>query len=551
MRSTARDVYLFGPFRLDGGQGILSAGANEISLGSKAFETLRLLVENAGRIVSKRELIDHVWPDSHVEENNIAQNISLLRKTLASVDGATEYVQTLPRRGYRFNGTVLKDRPVSGAYLVRAEETPKTRYARNGDVNIAYQVIGDGPVDLLFVMGWVSHIEMFWAEPYFATFLRGLSRFARLILFDRRGAGLSDRASVSKVATAGERTGDVGAVMDAAGSRRAVLLGVSGGSPLAAYFAATNPERTAGIISFGGYARALRAPDYPWGLTSDQREALIGTMEREWGGAFGIETRAPSLRDDPGFRRWWATYLRMGASPGAAAALMRTDLEMDVREVLPSIRVPALIVHRSGDCCVRVEEGRFLAERIPGARYVELPGMDHLPFVGDQDAVLAAIERFLSELGEPALPARVLVTLLFIRTEGEARQLSQLDTEVEREISWFQGRKFAHVRDALVATFDGPARAIRCARSILAVAHGLGIRLAAGLHTGECEESVDGISGTAVEIGALLSEAAAPGEVVVSNTVRDLVAGSGLEFERRGDVFLGPRLGDWAVYVVG
>ncbi len=476
-------TYRFGPFQLDSAQGILSAGATEVPLGVKAFETLHYLVENAGRVVSKRELIDRVWPDSHVEENSLVQNISTLRKTLSAFDGA-EYVQTLPRRGYRFAaGVVVTEEP-------RQEQTPrapKTHYARSGEVNIAYQIAGEGPVDLVFVMGWVSHVEMFWAEPSFARFLTRLSGFSRLILFDKRGTGLSDPVPLSQLPSLEQRMDDVRAVMRAARSRRAVLMGVSEGGPLCALFAATYPEQVAGVVVIGGYARRLWAPDYPWGPSADDRDKFIAALEREWGGPFGIDERAPSMSGDPHFRRWWATYLRMGASPGAAAALTRMNAEVDIRNVLPSIRVPTLVIHRTGDRCLRVEEGRYLAESIPGARLVELPGDDHLPFVGDQEAILRATERFIDEIGDVPQVPRVLATLLFIRTEGEELLLEKLDEQVRREIEWHHGRKFAHVTDALVATFDGPARAIRCARAILETASRLGLRLAAGLHTGECE----------------------------------------------------------------
>ncbi|HEX2059463.1 MAG TPA: alpha/beta fold hydrolase [Thermoanaerobaculia bacterium] len=538
-------TYRFGPFRLDAEQGILTAGATEVLLGVKAFETLRYLVENAGRVVSKRELIDRVWPDSHVEENSLAQNISTLRKTLSTFDSA-EYVQTLPRRGYRFAAHVV----VGGdARQEEARRAPETRYARSGDVNIAYQIAGDGAVDLVFVMGWVSHLELFWAEPSFARFLTRLSGFSRLILFDKRGTGLSDPVPLSQLPSLEQRMDDVRAVMRAARSQRAVLMGVSEGGPLCALFAATYPEQVAGVVIIGGYARRLWAPDYPWGPTADERDRFIAALEREWGGPFGIEARAPSMSNDPDFRRWWATYLRMGASPGAAAALTRMNAEVDIRNVLPSIRVPTLVIHRTGDRCLRIEEGRYLAERIPDARLVELPGDDHLPFVGDQEAIVSAVERFVDEIGDVPRVARVLATLLFIRTEGEEQLLEKLDEQVRREIEWHHGRKFAHVTDALVATFDGPARAIRCARAILDAAASLGLRLAAGLHTGECEASGDRVTGTAVEIGALLAEAAPPGDVLVSNTVRDLVAGSGLQFEPRGETSLG-QLGTWSLFVV-
>jgi pimeloyl-ACP methyl ester carboxylesterase len=540
-------TYRFGPFILDPFQGILSAGSREIPLGGKAFETLVFLVENAGRVVSKGELIDRVWPDSHVGENNLAQHISLVRKTLAAFDAKTEYVQTMARRGYRFAASV--ETSGNGETAIR-HEPPRTRYARSGDVNIAYQVIGDGSIDLVFVMGWVSHIEMFWAEPSFARFLTRLSGMARLIVFDKRGTGLSDRVPLSQLPSLEVRMDDVRAVMAAAGSRRAVLMGVSEGAPLTALFAATYPQLVAGVIMIGGYARRLWAPDYPWGPTAEQREAFIIAMERDWGGPLGIEDRAPSLANDPDFRRWWAAYLRMGASPGAAAALTRMNAEVDIRHVLPSIHVPALVIHRSGDRCLRIEEGRFLAERIPGARMVELPGDDHLPFAGDQDSILAAVERFIAELRDTPEPTRVLATCLFVRTDGDDERLPELDEEARREIEWFHGRKFAQVTDALVATFDGPVRAIRCACAIRDAAQRAGVRLAAALHTGECDIDGETISGTTVQIGALLSEAAAAGDVLVSNTVRDLVAGSGIEFTSRGQANLGARLGEWSLFEV-
>ncbi|HYK00542.1 MAG TPA: alpha/beta fold hydrolase [Thermoanaerobaculia bacterium] len=538
------NVFRFGRFRLDPAQGLLSSDAGDIPLTPKAFDTLRVLVESAGTVISKRDLLDRVWPDAHVDDNSLAQNISLVRKALAASDPATDYVQTLPRRGYRFVAPVTRDAAV--------QDDAEICYARSGDVNIAYQVIGDGPIDVVFVMGWVSHLELFWKEPSFARFLRRIAGFSRLILFDKRGTGLSDSVPVSQLPTLEQRMDDVRAVMHAAGSTRAVVMGVSEGGTMSSLFAATYPEHTAGVVIIGGYARRLRADDYPWGPTSEQRDAFIESLEREWGGPVGIEDRAPSMAGDPEFRKWWSTYLRMGASPGAAAALTRMNAEIDIRNVLPSIRVPTLVIHRSGDRCLRVEEGRYIAERIPGARFLELPGDDHLPFVGDQDAILDAVQDFVSGLNAVPDRSRVLATLLFLRTDVDEKHLlfSDLDEDASREIGWFQGKKIGRVHDALVATFDGPARAIRCAGALLDAAAARGVRLAAGLHTGECELTASGIAGVSVEIGALLAEAAQVGEIVVSNTVRDLVAGSGLEFEARGQASLGARLGEWAVFTV-
>ena len=276
------------------------------------------------------------------------------------------------------------------------QRPPETMYARSGDVNIAYQVIGDAPLDLVFVMGWVSHLEYFWREPSFARFLLRLASFSRLILFDKRGTGLSDRVPINQLPTLEQRMDDVRAVMDAVGSERAALCGVSEGGPMCSLFAATYPEKTLALVMIGTYAKRIRDAEYPWGPTTEQREQFFEVMRKQWGGPVGIDERAPSVANDPQFRDWWATYLRMGASPGAAVALTQMNAEIDVRNVLPSIRVPSLVIHRTDDQCLKVEEGRFVAERIPGAKFVELPGNDHLPFVGDQDAILDEMEEFLT-----------------------------------------------------------------------------------------------------------------------------------------------------------
>jgi DNA-binding winged helix-turn-helix (wHTH) protein len=284
------NVFRFGRFRLDPSQGLLSSDTGDIPLTPKAFETLRVLVESAGTVISKHDLLDRVWPDAHVDENSLAQNISLVRKALAAVDPATDYVQTLPRRGYRFVAPVTRHRATP--------EDAGICYARSGEVNIAYQVIGDGPIDVVFVMGWVSHLELFWKEPSFARFLRRIAGFSRLILFDKRGTGLSDSVPVSQLPTLEQRMDDVRAVMHAAGSTRAVVMGVSEGGTMSSLFAATYPEHTAGVVIIGGYARRLRADDYPWGPTAEQREAFIEYLERA--GRWGSRTARRRWRAIPG-----------------------------------------------------------------------------------------------------------------------------------------------------------------------------------------------------------------------------------------------------------
>ena len=405
----------------------------------------------------------------------------------------------------------------------------RVHYAHSGNVNIAYQVIGNGPIDLVFVMGWVSHLEYFWNEPSFARFLARLASMSRLILFDKRGTGLSDAVPVHKLPTLEQRMDDVRAVMDAAGSSRAVLLGVSEGGPMCALFAATYPEKTEALIMIGSYARRLRDLDYPWGPTRAERDAFCRRLLKEWGGPVGIEERAPSLAKDPAFRQWWASYLRMGASPGAAVALTEMNAEIDVRDVLPSVRVPALVLHRSGDRCLFVEEGRYLAARIEGAEFVELPGADHLPFVGDQEAILSEIATFLARRRIRMPSERVLATVLTVMAPPEEHE--HLRQIYDREVAWYRGSGLP-AGGGFSAFFDGPARAVQCA---CAVAVASGVRgMQAGVHIGEVDPAAE--DGPVLQISRQLASAAAPGEVLVSRTVVDLVPGSGLRFDDRGTV---------------
>ena len=456
---------------------------------------------------------------------------------------------------------VIDVSPAELALLAALPRPPETMYARSGDVNIAYQVIGDAPLDLVFVMGWVSHMEYFWREPSFARFLMRLASFSRLILFDKRGTGLSDRVPINQLPTLEQRMDDVRAVMDAVGSERAALCGVSEGGPMCSLFAATYPEKTLALVMIGTYAKRIRDAEYPWGPTPEQREQFFEVMRDQWGGPVGIDERAPSVANDPEFRDWWATYLRMGASPGAAVALTQMNAEIDVRNVLPSIRVPSLVIHRTDDQCLKVEEGRFVAERIPGAKFVEFPGNDHLPFVGDQDAILDEMEEFLTGVRHHVEPDTVLATVLVGRIVGVKEHvqrlgkdrwlelLRRLHAHITKEIEWFRGREIDIVENRILAIFDGPARAIRCASAITEYASRLGIETCTGLHTGECE-IVDGqVAGTAAQMCVCVANEAEPGEVLVSSTVKDLVAGSGISFEDRGTHVLSG-CGEWRLFAV-
>lgn len=524
----------FGEYRLDPASGRLYRGEIAVPLTPKAFAVLQHLAGRAGHLVSKGELLASVWPGVFVGDAVLKSSVRELRKALGDDPRQPRYIETAHRRGYRLIAPVVPG-PTSatdGRIETPAQERPRVSYARSGHVNIAYQVIGSGPLDLVFVMGWVSHLELFWAEPSFARFLERLSRMARVILFDKRGTGLSDRVSVTELPTLEQRMDDVRAVMEAAGSSRAVLLGVSEGGPLCTLFAATHPARTAALIMIGSYARRMRTDGYPWGVTQEERDAFCRTILEEWGGPVGIEERAPSRAGDPAFRHWWASYLRMGASPGAAVALTQMNAAIDVRVVLPTIRVPTLVLHRTGDRCLKVEEGRFLADRIPGAMFVEQPGEDHLPFVGDQDAMLAAIEAFLARAHAPRESAGTLATILVVRTDGGGDHQA-IRAAIEREAARWRGQALDAGPSGRQwpAVFDGPGRAVRAAAAILQAMRDLVGAPRAGVHVGE----VDPIDprGLVLDAAAALAADADPLEVRVSRTVVDLVPGSGLRFEPR------------------
>jgi pimeloyl-ACP methyl ester carboxylesterase len=438
---------------------------------------------------------------------------------------------------------------------------PQTHYALSGDVNIAYQVIGQGPIDLVFVMGWVSNIDEFWTEPSFASFLQRLARFSRLIVFDKRGTGLSDRVDEKNLPTLEQRMDDVRAVMDAAGSQKAALLGISEGAPMCSLFAATYPERTAALLMFGGYARAMRAPDYEWGRTEEEVRAWLEVVRTKWGsGPLGIETRVPSRVNDERFAQWWTHYLVRSASPKAVTALTRMNMEVDMRHVLPAIRVPTLIMHRIGDRTLPVEGSRYMARQIAAARLVEFAGDDHLPWTTDPESVLAEIEAFVTGARPVEEADRVLATVMFadivestqraasIGDRAWTKELQEFYGLARRQLERFRGREIDTAGDGYFATFDGPARGVRCAQSIAREVAQLGLSVRAGLHTGEVEVLGDKVGGIAVHIGARIAGHAGPGEVVVSNTVKDLVAGSGLQFEDRGVRPLKGVPGEWHLY---
>lgn len=432
-----------------------------------------------------------------------------------------------------------------------------TRYAKSGDVRIAYQVVGDGPLDLVFVMGWVSNLDDFWEGPS-ADFLTRLATFSRLIVFDKRGTGLSDR--FTEMPTLEQRMDDVRAVMDAAGSERAALVGISEGAAMCALFAATYPERTAALVMYGAYAKRLWDPAYPWAPTPAQRRQFFDAIEQGWGGVVDLDTLAPSTVNDEWFRQWWATYLRRSASPGAALALARMNTEIDIRPILPAIRVPTLILHRTGDLDIDVNGARYMAERISSATYVELPGVDHLAFAGDQDAILDEIQQFLTGVRPAPESDRVLATVMAAEIVDASTSAARLGDQRWRDVrarynalmreavGRFRGRVADRTLAGGVATFDGPARAVRCADEIVRGAQGLGLQARAGLHTGEVISAGEAVIGVAIHLAAQVAAQAAAGEVLVSHTVKDLVVGSGLDFQPLGDRVFPGLPGEWRLF---
>lgn len=443
----------------------------------------------------------------------------------------------------------------------RSTSPPETRYARSGDVHIAYQVFGAGDLDLVVVPGYVTHIELVWEHEPTARFYERLASFARVISFDRRGSGLSD--PVPEAPTLEQRMDDVRAVMEAAGSERAALVGISEGVPMSILFAATYPERVEALVCSGGMARSTYADDYPWGMPA---EALIESgfelILPTWGDGSTVEIAAPSRADDPDTRAFFGRLQRATASPGMMVALAQMFVDLDVRDVVPCVQAPALVLHRRHDLLVNVRHGRWLAEHLPNARLVELEGRDHAPWYEGADEWLAEVQEFLTGTRFTPEPERILATVLFTDICDSTRTATELGDQRWRELlarhqravrdtlARFRGREVKSTGDGFLATFDGPARAIRCAQEIVGSSENLGVRVRAGLHTGEVEVMGEDIGGVAVHIASRVSAQAGAGEVLVSRTVKDLVAGSEIQFTDRGEHVLKGIVDSWQLHAV-
>jgi pimeloyl-ACP methyl ester carboxylesterase len=443
---------------------------------------------------------------------------------------------------------------------VSTEAPTEVRYALSSDVSIAYHTLGDGPLDVVMVPGFPSHLEVSWQQPRIAFLYRRLASFCRLIMLDKRGSGLSDRVSPGGLPGLEQRIDDLSAVLDAVGSEHASLIGFSDGGPLAAVFAATYPDRTDSLVLANTYARRLAADDYPFGPTPEGWQAILHKIQAEWGTPVFLDLLAPSVMDDPEFRSWWRMFLRQSMSPGAAVALQTMNAQIDIRAVLDAIHVPTLVLHRTGDRINPVEGGRYLARHVVGARLVELDGEDHYLWLGDTDAVVRELEAFIAGRVGHEVPERALATMLFTDIVGSTDRASELgdrtwrallethDDVVRRELDRFRGREVSRMGDGFLATFDGPARAVRCADALIRMLAGLGIRIRTGIHTAEIEVGDDGVRGLGVHVAARIMSLADGDEILVSSVVKDLALGSGLTFASRGSHRLKGVPGEWELF---
>jgi pimeloyl-ACP methyl ester carboxylesterase/class 3 adenylate cyclase len=439
-------------------------------------------------------------------------------------------------------------------------DVPETRYAKTADgLHIAYQIVGEGPIDLMYLAPYFSHLEINWENPDYAVFLRRLASFSRLIMYDRRGNGLSDPVPMDEPPTLDGRMDDIRAVMDVVGSERAVVYGASESGALAALFSAMHPERVVALVMYGSGVRAAWSPDYPWGQPEEKHEFFMSEIERAWGTEEFVRRTWPEMTDES-LVRWLAGLSRRAMSPGAALAYERMWWGIDVRDALPTIHVPTMILHREHDS---PDENRYLAEHIAGAKLIRLPGREHTPFIGDRDSVTSAIERFVRSVREEeATLDRVMAAVMFTDIVGSTEMAARLGDHAWRELverhhgmvrsllARYQGKEVDTAGDGFFATFDGPGRALKCATTIVEAVRPLGIQVRVGVHAGEVEMVAGKAGGIAVSIGARVGARAAPSEVLVSQTVKDLVAGSGLVFEDRGVGELKGVPGDWHLYAV-
>jgi len=539
-------IYVFGDYELDTTRFELSFAGRAIAVEPQVLELLIFLIDHRDRVVTRTELFDTIWKGRIVSDTTLSSRIKTVRKTIGDDDERQRLVKTIHGRGFRFTGDVTsrgdagQRQPTDAGPVAPAR--PQTRYARAGDVHIAYQTFGDGPGNLVLTPGFVSHIDNYWDDPLLADWLTGLGRIARVAMFDKRGTGLSDR--VTALPGMDERMDDVRAVMDAAGFESAFIMGISEGGSLATLFAAHHPARCRGLILYGAFAQFRY-----WYADAASLQQLFDYIESDWGTGASIAQFAPSLAGDARARDWWGRFERLGATPGAAIALMTMNSRIDISDVLPGIRVPCLVIHRKDDGLIDVGAGRELARRIPGADYLELPGNDHLPWVGDADRIVEAVREFLRRPDRPVPDDRSFATLVLVRL---GRIGKEARTSAEATIGHELLRSRAvHVekRDGdFLAAFDGPTRALESAVLLSRLLSESRIAHRIGLHAGEIGIRSGKLHGVAIAVAADVCALARTGTVLVSRTVSDLVAGSDVRLEDRGEHHLPAIDRDWRLY---
>lgn len=542
-------IYAFGDCQVDTTRFELLRGNRLAPIEPQVLELLIFLIEHRDRAVTRDELFESIWKGRIVSDTTLSSRIKSARHAIGDDGTRQQYIKTIHGRGFRFVGTVdarsadenlpAPTGPADRTGSIR--QRPATRYARSGEVHVACQVFGNGPVNLVLTPGFVSHIDNYWDEPQLANWLSRLGRVGRVAMFDKRGTGMSDR--VAALPDLDERMDDVRAVMDAAGFEKAFVMGISEGGSLATLYAAHHPERCAGLILYGAFAQFRY-----WFPDSASLQKLFDYIESDWGSGNSLPAFAPSVADDPAYRSWWGKFERLGATPGAAIALMKMNSEIDIFDVLPSVHVPTLVMHRSGDALIDVTAGRELAEHIPGAQYLELAGEDHLPWVGNTEEIVAAIETFV-RTERVAMPDRILATIVLVRVdESSPDAIEQAQALVHQAAGSFRSARIEVLPAGLAVSLDGPTRALECAISISAALRDAGLVARIGIHTGEIDRNAGAHGTVAVRIAADVCDQAGGGAVLLSRTVRDLVAGSGFALHERG-AFPLPSLGEeWQLF---
>lgn len=526
-------IYSFGDYRVDTSRFEIRRAGNSISAQPQVFELLVFLLENRGRFVSRDEIFAAIWKNRVVSDATLSGYIKSVRKLVGDDGREQNIIRTVHGRGFQFVAKVQIDdaEPEPGGADDNRQHPP-TGYAKSGKVHIAYQVFGTGPIDLVIVPGFISHIENYWDNPQMSYWLHALGKIARVVIFDKRGTGLSD--SAYPLPDFDVRMDDVGAVMDAASLDKAYIMGISEGGSLASLFAAMHPERCSGLILYGAFSRFSH-----WFPTREDLQGLFDYIEADWGSGQSLPMFAPGVGEDADFKSWWGKFERLGATPGAAIALMQMNSEIDITDILPSISSRTLVIHRRGDVTIDFEGGRLLADKIPNARLVELSGNDHIPWVGNSSEIVSAIADFVEDDAAPAIPDTILTTLLSVRLamddSNDAKLLDDARGAIDKSIARYRGFLVNRDDDSKMGSFDGPARATHCACEILARLEPFALQVQCCVHTGEVTRENDRVSGQTVDRLAQIGELAPWGQAVVSDTVKDLIAGAGLKIELQAE----------------